>query len=195
MPSQIFVVDAANDGYVNNQSATYPPNGGVGRSMGEDGAYAMRRLLGGTYGVFNALLKWDTSSLAGKKVTAARLQIYVANKATLDNLTLVGESYVFDGTDADYTPTPSASAFDPIVWEDMVVGSQIPDITIKNPATFVNTSGYSGLRLHMTQLAADAAPTVNNFVQLATVEHATLAAPQLVVDYEDPIGQVYQLRW
>jgi hypothetical protein len=173
------------DGRVQKLSTAYPPTGTVGRDMTGTTIVPARNFATPNYTVRNGIVKWNTSSIPDSNtVTSAKLKIRVTGKGSMVG-DLWGECYVFDGTDADYTATPSSSAF--TATPASLSTSVSNEITISNPATCVNKTGSTGIRLHMQDRGT---PTANDQVTIASVEgdNATNNAhePQLVVTHEPP---------
>jgi hypothetical protein len=100
------------------------------------------------------------------------------SKGDVDNRAMTGEWYTFDGTlsSNEFTVTAVADAFSTDITG--IATAQTVDFALTTP-TNVNRTGYTGLRLHVS----GGQPTGFNYVEFATLEHATNPAPQLIVDY------------
>lgn len=101
-----------------------------------------------------------------------------------DALSITGEYFTWTGTASDYSATPASSAFSPVLISSLPAANVTKDFTLLNPRTNISVTGETAIRLHITQLTADAPPTGRNYVTLVAQDHATLTEPQLVVNYE-----------
>lgn len=174
------VAASGDDGDVMMNSASYPPSGATGTNTTGSIFTAGRRFAYGSYQVLTALARFDTSSLPdAATVTSARLRIYVTGKADLNSRNVVGEWYPpsnwpIDG--ADYALNASATAFTTDVTTLSVAAMN--EFTLQNLASLSKT-GYTALRLHLD----GGQPSADNYVQMATYDHATLPEPELIVTY------------
>jgi hypothetical protein len=164
-------------------SGGYPPAAAAEASSDGTAFTVGRRNAFGWYGIFNGLVRFDTSSLPDNAtVTGATLKLFVNLKVDGDNRNLVGEWYPGSNwpIDAsDYTATASATA---------LAGADITAISTNAVNSFglqnlksLSLTGYTGLRLHVD----GGAPAADNLVQLASFESPS-PKPQLVVTYTVP---------
>lgn len=187
MAQQIFQIAVDTDDiYVFRNSATteYPPVGGYSR-VTNDADMVSRKLSGGVYTVLVNLLRWDTSSIP---VGATLDSVYLRMKRNMgaynnvDGLVQTGEWFLFTGTDAtDWTHTPGTNAFASF---DPTGGSAIDyDIALSN-VNNISRTGYTGIRMHASQRAADAAPSgLNEWYWQDFFNHGAANAPRLVLNY------------
>jgi Concanavalin A-like lectin/glucanases superfamily len=164
-----------------SQSLGYPPSGAPAVSVTGSVLTAGRRAVFGEFEVNTALLRFDTSGLPdGATVSSATLKVFVSGKADADNRELVAEWYAasswpIDAADFSLDSTGSALA-----------GADITSLATGSVNSFalvglsaVSTTGSTGLRLHVS----GAQPVGDNFVQIASLEHASNPEAQLVVSY------------
>lgn len=182
------------DAYVGREGTAYSPTTFPSFVSNALTAETYRTFFNPNYFVYNTLLKWNTSSLPDNAtVTAATLRVWVINKSNADSLNLSADWYSWNGTTADHTATPGTNA---------LAGTAISQISTASDNDFVlsnvnnvSTTGYTYLRLHISQRASDAAPTGDNMVQIATVESNSYPEARLVVTYAtgsgDFVGQVH----
>lgn len=171
----------------------YPPSGTITRGITSATVVDVERTLDVSYFVVNGLVRWDTSSLPDNAVvSAATLRIWVNSRTSANSLNLTAGWYAWDGTSSsDYTSTPETSALAGTALSSITTGAS-NDFILLSPAS-VSLSGYTSLRFHISQRAADAAPTGINQLQFRSFDHATDPEPQLIVTYElggDLIGMV-----
>lgn len=179
--STTFSITAGgDDGFAGGVEASYPPAGSTSGNS-ETTASAKRSLAGGNYSVYNALLRFDTSTLpTGITITSAVLRFVPTLINDNDARNLTGEWYGSGNwpiNTADYSSTPASTAF-----STDITGLTINvdnDITLTDPAANINTSGYSGFRLHVD----GGAPASTNEVAIATYENTTYTEPRLIVTY------------
>lgn len=168
------------DGYAEGSGAAYPPSASTADSAGSD-VIVQRGLIGGTtYFVRNGLYRWDTSSLVGATIVGAELRLSPNSVTNTDDLSLVGEWYdtanwPIDST--DFTATPSATAISGRRVAEVVTG-RYNLFGLDNSPANLNLSGYTGLRLHIT----DTTPTGNNALQIDANTSAG-RPPRLVVTF------------
>lgn len=163
----------------------YPPTGTPTRSTANTQLTAQRSTLGSYY-VYNILLKFDTSPLDNATtITAATLRCYVLSKFSPNSLSLTAGWYAWDGTSTtDHTNTPETSALAGVTLASITTSSD-NDFVLTDSAGFpgVSKTSYTYLRLHISQRAADAAPTGENSLTIASLENASLAEPRLIVTH------------
>ena len=182
------VAASGDDGDLNSSSPAsggYPPTGSaIPYSTG--GVFTTgRRLAFSKYQVLVPLLRFDTSALPdGATITSATLKLRVNAKADGDNRDLQAEWYSASNWPidaADYTLDSTANA---------LAGADITAITTGTVNSFtlaglanVNTTGSTGLRLHLS----GGQPSADNYVQFAAFDNTKgYPAPQLVIDWTLP---------
>jgi hypothetical protein len=172
---------SGDDGDLRLTGAGYPPVGTVAASSSGNFVTAGRRFVFGGYDVFNGLMRFDTSAIPdGATVTGATLRLQVTGKQNADARNLVAEWY--DGANwpidaGDYALGSSANALAGSAIAQIVVGSQ-NDFALSGLGSLSKT-GFSGLRLQVD----GGQPSGDNYVQIASFDHATLPEPRLVVTY------------
>jgi hypothetical protein len=175
------VAVSGDDGDLRLTGASYPPSGTVAGSSTGNFVTSGRRSVFGGYDVFNGLMRFDTSAIPdGATVTGATLRLHVTGKQNADNRNLVAEWYdsvnwPIDG--ADYALDSSANALAGFAIAQIPVGSQ-NDFALTGLGSLSKT-GFTGLRLHVD----GGQPSGDNYVQIASFDHATLPEPRLVVTY------------
>jgi hypothetical protein len=172
----------SDDGDVTVRAATYPPSGAADAYDQGTVFTAARRFVVGSYQVFDALLRFDTSSLPDNAtVTAATLKVRVNAKTDADNRNLVGEWYPASQWPidaADWTLNPGTTA---------LAGADVTAIATGATSSFalqglgsISKTGFTGLRLGID----GGQPSGDNYVQLSALESGNPA--QLVVTYTTP---------
>lgn len=139
----------------------------------------------GDYYVLNAFLRFDTSSIDdAATITGANLKLYVDGKDAPD-----GASADYAADFYDFGGSPSTSAD----WELTSAGDAVATITAGGlTAGVVNTipltgltgiskTGFTGIRIAPKSSAV--APTGDNFIDFAALEHTTGQEPRLEVTY------------
>jgi hypothetical protein len=138
----------------------------------------------GNYGVYVPLLRFDTSGLpAGATVTSATLKLYVNKTTNADSRKLVAEwapSAVWPLAASDWTLSSSANASAGTAIASLAQGA-VNSFALTGLSN-VNASGFTTLRLHVD----GAAPTGDNYVQIAAFEDGSVPAPQLVLNWATP---------
>lgn len=185
------IATGADDGWWYRSDAAYATvSAGSGSSNTGDSSsnplYATRET---GYYITVACVRWDTSSLPDTNiVSAATLDIHVAAVGTADGLSLIGEWYDAGAAvnNSDWTTLPSGNALPATLISGLAVGS-VNSLALSNVAANVNKTGYTGIRLGITQRASDAAPTGYNAVEIASYEHASYQEPRLVVTHSAPV--------
>lgn len=143
-----------------------------------------------SFEISNNVQRWDTSSLPNNATVLNAYMICDGDNTTanIDSLSLIGDWL---------TPTLSASDYvDVITNPNAVSATSLSNFSagpngfvlgLSNPSN-VNLTGYTGLRLGVTQRAADAAPTGNNTFSILALDGAGSGrnAGRLVVDYVTP---------
>lgn len=182
MPTATFsILDGGDDGYASGQNAAYPPpDWGSTNTTGT--TILVQKSLAGNYLLNVGLLRFDTSSLPNAAVvTGATLRLRGSSKSDADGRSLTAEWYLptfLPQPDDDYTTTVGADAHAGTSISALVTGAD-GDLALINVEN-INKAGLTGLRLHIS----GGAPTGDNFYLFASFNHATLAEPRLIVDYE-----------
>lgn len=194
MTVDTFSISAtANDGYAGRFGATYPNPATVLLETTQTTVDVQRSFASPNYTVVVGLLRFDTSAIPdANSVTAATLRLQVTTKTSANALGFCGEWYAWTtAASSDYTNTPGTSAFAAVdIASGIAVGQN--DFALTNLGN-VNKTGFTGLRLHVTQRASDAAPTGNNACFFADWTHATQTEAQLIVAHApagDLVGMV-----
>jgi hypothetical protein len=186
MPQATFAVAAtADNNWVRRIHTSYPPTAGtLTRSTTDDDLWAERTFVSPDYRVACALMRWDTSSIPDSAtITSAKLRVVSGSNGVINNgYDVLGEWYLFDGTSADWTATPSSTAFSIDEGTSWEASGTVKEWALSNPNANVSKSGMTGIRVHM----ASGTPTGNNQVFFASYDDPTLASPQLIVDYSLP---------
>ncbi|HET9050156.1 MAG TPA: DNRLRE domain-containing protein, partial [Candidatus Dormibacteraeota bacterium] len=190
-PSTLTVNETAgaDDGDVQATSSTskgYPPSGAPVANTTGKVMTAGRRSAFGNYQVYDALLRFNLSSLpANAVVTSAVLSVSVTATTSADGRSLVAEwvpASDWPITASDYSLTSTANALSGVAVSSMTKNAV-------NTFTLTGLSGitpgsYAGLRLAIS----GGQPTGDNYVQMATFESTSQARPQLVLTYTTPVA-------
>lgn len=196
MPTDTFGIAAnGNDGIVWRSGPAYPPAGAAQNDTTDISITADRGYIGGQYFVQNGKLKWDTSSLPdGATITAATLRIVPVYVVNTNSLSLTMDWYVFDGSSSDFSHNALTTAHSGTALSAVTSLNTANDFALTNLSN-ISKTGTTGIRLHISQRASDAAPTGDNGLSFASREDTTYTEPQLIVTYtlvsaQDLIGQV-----
>lgn len=171
----------------------YPPAASRDSSSSSTALFAQRNWNGTNYQVFNGYARWDTSSLLDNSgVLGATLSLW-ATQTTLFDADLL--AYVMDwytawlggvpGLEHHVHTPPEPTALRAKRLDTFTLGGN-NDLTLENAATNINKTGYSGIRMHVTQRAGDAAPVGKNEILFASFDN-TAAEPILTVTYSDDV--------
>jgi hypothetical protein len=136
------------DGYIARSGGSYPPTGSINVYLDANSLYMSKSKSGANYGIQVALLRFDTSQLAGKTITDAALNLYCATSVNADSRNLLVDYYLASNwpiDSADYAEDLTGNAaIKPLSdyisgwdWRAVVLGS------IEN----INVDGYTGFRL------------------------------------------------
>lgn len=185
MTQTTFPITAnTDDQYVQMSSASYPPSSTVFRDAFSAGVYVERYNDGTNYIITHGLLRWDTSSLAGQKVTAATLRVVSLGGNSTDGRSFVAGWAAWDGTSAsDYSGTALTDAHAGTLLNDLATSSQSYDLALTGATQNVSTTGYT----YMKCWVSGGQPSVSssNYMGLAAFEN-TATEPQLVVTHFSP---------
>jgi len=194
MPSLTFEVAASgDDGHVRKFDSVYPPAASEDIVITGTVMSAYKAFTSPTYHLTCGLMRWDTASIPdGATITAATLRIRVDGRVNDNARDLTAEWY-------SWTPPITGSHWTSTVGTNAHAGTSISsltatadnDLALLDPGANIDKTGYTGIRIH----TSGGSPTGANFADIATFDHATLLAPRLIVDYEEPaILQVFQSR-
>lgn len=171
--------------------AVYPATGAITHFTTDANLTVWRALLG-NYNQSNILIKWNTASLPDTaNITSATLRTYVISKANADSLSIAMDWRVLDGTSSDFSHAPLTTAHSGTAIS-AITASQTYDFALTNLSN-ISKTGYTGVRLHVTERASDAAPTGNNNIVIASVDNTIQVEPQLIVTYtlgSDSVGWI-----
>lgn len=185
------ITASANDDLISRQGAAYPPTDAPTRAPSSTTVNAHRSKISTTYRLSNMLMKFDTSALPNTaRVLSAVLRAYVSVRNSVDALNFSLDWYLFDGSDNDWTSTPGTNALAGIAIASLTLGAD-NDFTLLNATANVNTTGFTGLRGHVSQRASNAAPTDLNQVSIDSFDATTTPEPRLIVTWE--LGSVSRL--
>lgn len=207
MPTQTFDIAADGDDggcFFFQPSGAWPPNGGGSTFTADDDGddmWTFKQDLGSADSEADVcFMRWPTGDvIAGGTPTAATLKVYAMSKVNSGSgFSVVGDYYTRvnpggPSVAADWSEGASPSIF---------TGVAIPAITVGDVNNFtltdlsgINTSpgGYTGIR--MTLSPGDPPAGNTDYVQWATREHATFAAPQLDVTWDAAPAAGVSLAW
>jgi hypothetical protein len=184
-PTTTFDVTASgDDGFAQAEGLSYPPTGGITSGTSNTTNTVSRSFdgPGNFFTVANVLIRWDTSSLAGKTITAATFHGYSIGMSNTDSRSLTADWYSssnwpIDST--DYSETAQTSAISGTALSSITTNAY-NDFTLQDASTNINTSGYTGIRLHIS----GGQPTGNNFVTWDAFDNGS-NIPELIVTYTD----------
>jgi hypothetical protein len=165
------------------QTGGYPPPGSASVWVGQT-LTAARRLAYGSYGIYEPLLRFDTSGLpAGATITSATLKLYVNRTSYGDNRNLVADwqpNAVWPLSASDWSLNSSGNALNPVPVSSISANTQ-NSFALTGLAN-ISTSGYTTLRLELD----GGQPAGDNYVQFASYQDASAPKPQLVLTYTLP---------
>lgn len=206
MASNTFEIAAAADNTrVSRVSSTteYPPTGTISVEPDDPtpDAFSFIRTIrnaapSAAANVEVGLLKWDTSSLPNDAVvTGAILRVVSLGTIQTDSLSVTADWFNWGSVDTtDHTNTPGTDAHSGTTISSIPASGNELDFTLVNANANVSLTGFTYLRLHVTQRAADARPTGDNVFHLASYNNTTYLPARLIVTYEvggDMIGVVH----
>lgn len=178
------------DGNVSKSaSSSYPPDTATVVDTAYALMYVIKRYLSTKYAIYNALLRFDTSSIPdAATITSAYLKLTSDYSTSGDARTLCGEYYSFTSiAAADYTASNSYSAF------SLALSSVVTDDTADNnsilltsPNTNISKTGYTGFRLTID----GGTPSGNNTTEFWSNDWSESGKrPHLTVTYSTGFGK------
>ncbi len=181
MPRTTFSITAiANDGYAQKSgSAVYPPNTTAFEQTSDVFVQTEKSFVTPNYSVFCGLLRFDTASLPDDAtITAATLRLWIDAMANANARSLVAE-WMTDGAiaAADYVDDVGTNAHAGTTLASLTAFAS-NDLALTNLSN-INRTGFTKIRIGVT----GSTPTGENVMYIAALDHATLAEPQLIVDY------------
>lgn len=186
-PTTTFNVAASgDDGYAERgQQPEYPPPSGIGDNFNIiETLDAVHKIFDDVnYTIRVALMRWDTSSIPNDAtITSAVVRLRIVGTAVSDDARdFVAEYYDAGTIDmGDYTDTVTSDAHAGTAIESITVNAD-NDFALTNLEN-ISKTGITGLRWHVS---GDDPPTLLNDLIWASFDHATLAAPRLLVDYTE----------
>jgi hypothetical protein len=191
--SLTFTVSGSSDDiHYGYQSNSYPPTSSDTATSSTTLTYIQidRHFSVGVYTARQGLMRFNTASIPDSAtVTSATLRIVLYDSSAsvnTNNLALRAEWYSWDGVlnvSRDWSNATGTTALSDIDL-DVFAGSggQVFDFELANVSN-VNKTGFSGIRLGLSQRPGDAAPTGFNRVRFASWDNTNYAAPQLIVTY------------
>lgn len=187
-PYTVCAGAAANDGVVNKlNSGAYPPTTATVVNTTFTSNSARRTWTGSSYGEQLVAMRWNTAALPDAAlVSSATFAFDVTGKSDTDGLNLTGQWYNWSpAIDAsDYAELNGSSAFAvPIAsLPTTVTTTAVPLSDLGS----ISLTGYTYLRVGVSQRAGDAAPSGVNDVSLRMYENTAGAGPVLRVCYVLP---------
>jgi len=160
-------------------------------TAGTTDLYIERSLNTGTslYYISCAFLRFDTSTLSRKTIFTATLNLYATNINNANSLNALGDYYDYGGSPSDSTDwehLSSGNAFS-VALSSLTAG-QVNSISLTEPNFYINKDGFTGIRLGVSQLAADAFPTGFNGIRpAASFEDAVNPQASLTITYNNPM--------
>lgn len=150
--------------------------------------------------VINGFMQWDTSTLAGTTILAAKVKLLISATSyhvnDADGRSLVAEYYAgsnwpIDSTDWTLTAVSDAHSGTTIASIKTNHGNHV-DFALSNPEANISKTGYTGLRWHVT----GGAPTGSNDVNVHAFDErlAETESPRLVVDFSGPPSRIRHAR-
>lgn len=188
----IPIAVTADDTAYGRTDTVYPPVGTEQWYAPSSPIYTVRSLFGGSYVIRHLFLRFNTGANipAGAIPRAATLRVYVEGRSSqTTDLGVVWDwhNWTAPPTSANYSADPLTTAYStPKTISTFVAGATF-DFVLENAGQYISTTGYTGLRSHVTQHPADAAPIRDNSLGIASIDNTSgHAAPTLIVDYEVP---------
>jgi hypothetical protein len=141
-----------------------------------------KQLVGATYRVNLTFLRFDTSSIPDDHtIVRADLQLFCTEKLVSETTLFAADYYDFGGeppVDADWELTSSGNCIRSFSFADLV-SAGVTNIRLSN-LDGISRTGTTGIRIAP---ATSTAPTLQNYVLLASQEHAS-QEPRLVVTHQ-----------
>lgn len=191
MPVKTFDVVAANDGYGFTTDTVWPPST---TAWADDSSFprhwAYKALTNNEVDVMT--LRWDTSSLSGLTITAAKFRFFIqaTYKFDTDGRNLVADYYDYGGSpqvvgDYAFEITPDAFSVDITTLTDGAWN----EVSLTSPDANINKSGFTGIRVGCSGTGV---PTGGNGIAIVSYEGGI--ASQLIVTHDPIIPPVAWLR-
>jgi hypothetical protein len=179
-PVTFTIAAGTDDGFVgaNFTSTTWrPPTAGTADATDNDLLVDSNKS-GANYANWEALLRWDTSSLDDAAViSGAVLRFWATTVIDNDIRSVIAEWYESGAiTTGDYTATPGTNAHEGHPLSGLVV-DDYNDLLLIGADANVNRTGFTGLRLAIS----DPAPVLQNRLMIAAFEDPVATPPQLIV--------------
>ena len=180
------ILAQADDGFVyRTASAVYPPSTGTTVVTNNVNNQLSKGYNGSTYNLFNVLLRFNTgaalSGLSSLTLTQAKISFRVTSISDgVDNRSVDFEWYPWASLQSsDWTSTSSSTAGSQDL--GLFTNGAVNTVTLTSPSGNVSTSGYTGLRLHIS----GGAPTANtNQLYFASYENVSgYPVPKLLLSY------------
>lgn len=186
MPTDTFDIAVdADDGYgykIGSDWGTLNSNPYTDEPFGDTICSTARAASGPNFYIVCGFLRFDTSSIPDDAtILSASLKLYCLNKGAPDGATFGADFYDFGGepsVEADWETVSSGNAVSSISPGSLTTGA-VNTIPLTG-LTGLSKTGYTGIRIAPKESGQ---PTGDNFIDFASREHATGAAPQLEVTY------------
>jgi hypothetical protein len=187
-PAVFNVLASGDDGVVSGSGASWPPSASAAPTNGTE-LFAIKWLNAGTYHLYVPLMRFDTSALPdGATVTAATLRLYIiARDGDADDRSLSAGWYASSNWPIDTGDFITGDATDAHSGTDLtgISAAASLDLALTN-LTNISKTDYTGLRLTIT----GGAPTGQNNITIAAIDHTTSPEAQLFVTYSEGAGAV-----
>ena len=167
------IADATQDGCGYRTGSSYPPGNSY---VAEDSSteWAWKSYNGSVHEVDCSYWRWNTSTIPDTaEVLTATLRLYPIGVVNTDGKSVVGDWYDFGGEPsvaADWTASPSGTAFTSPVSGFSAYSWK--EIALSDPDTYVNKTGYTGIRATLGGGAASG----SNYVATPAKEHPDYSA-------------------
>lgn len=189
MPTTTFSVGSqANNGMVERVSTDYATiSSGTFRRTAPTQDWAYRGLDGVSFSVDVILLAFDTSSLSDTAtVNSATLRLNLQSVLSGDGARSLTAGYsAWDGTsNSDWVGTAQTDAHAGTALSSLTQNAS-NDLALIN-LTNINKTGITYIKVHIS----GGQPTLSNGAVVTFYDHATLAEPQLIVDWLPPTTRI-----
>ena len=187
MPTVAYTIAVqGDDGFVQTgPTGSWPPSGPTVNIV-RDTLSTYLAFTGGNYYNAQTLMRWDTSVIpADATVIAAALRFYQVGVApSVDSRQFAADWYDWGASidTSDYDLGAGTNAIAGVNIVGGVAPNALNAYALSNAATFVNTTGYTYLRLYTT----GGTPTGDNYLEPASFDNATFEGPELLVTYTLP---------